>query len=177
MTYIKKLSKVLAFFLLTLLFLSSEARCSDELKKVRIDAFEGGQNSFDLSSVINPNQGILFSNIVLNKKGQLSKRKGQALFAQDLSNIAWTGIGRFDPDQTTSYLIAASGTSVIRSLISPTLWVSIGASPPLTANKNTEFIQANDLLFILNGQDYTANYNGLVWDAGTSSTASLGLFL
>ena len=168
----KKFLKVFAFSLLTLFLLSSEARCSDELKKVRIDTFDGGQDSFDLASVINPNQGKLFKNVVINRKGKLSKRKGQALFAQDLSNIAFTGIGRFDPDQSTSYLVTASGTIVQRSLSSPASWVTANPKNALTTGKNTEFVQANALLFILNGQDPTANYSGSVWDPGSSSTAS-----
>ncbi len=144
----------------------------DELQKVRINLFDGGQNSFDLPSIISPNQGVLYENTVLNKKGQLFKRKGQRLFASDVSNTAFTGVGTFYPDPNTSYILAASDVSIIRGDTEELYWTTINSASPLTAGKNTEFLQANDLCFILNGYNTTVNYNGSIWDPGSTSTAS-----
>src|SRR3990167_4787254 len=83
------------------------------------------------------------------------------------------GIGTFYPDANTSYLIAASGVSVIRCTNSIAVaWSIVNPSNNLTSGKDTEFIQANNLFFILNGYDNTANYNGSVIDPGSTSTAS-----
>ena len=161
------MKKLLFLFLLipSLLF-------AEDLLKVRINLFEGGQNSFDLYDIVSPNQGSLIKNVVLNKKGQLSKRKGQALFANDVSDTGFTGLGSFYPDTSNKYILTASGVSVIRSNDSAVDWVVVNPSNSLTTGKKTEFVQANKLLFILNGQDPTANYTGSSWDPGAVSTAS-----
>lgn len=157
---------------LILLSSLSSLFAQDELSKVRINLFDGGQNSYDFPNIINANQGVLVQNASINRKGQLSKRKGQELFESDLSNTAWTGLGIFNPDPNTQYILAASGTSVIRSDTTPASWSIVSSDYSLTPSKNTEFMQANDLFFVLNGTDNTAAYNGTEWDPGSSSTAS-----
>ncbi len=164
---IKKLVLGLLFLLV-----ATFGYCEDDLLKVRIALFDGGQDSFDLSDAINPNQGVSFVNTILNKKGQLFKRLGNSLFANDISNTAFTGLGTFYPDTNTKYIISASGPSVIRSTSAGINWSVANPSNNLTSGKNTEFVQANLLLFILNGQDPTANYNGSSWDPGSLSAAS-----
>mgnify|MGYP001614611738 CR=1 FL=1 len=159
-------------FLLIFFLLINSAFAEDTLQKVRIDLFDGGQDSANFSAAISPSSGSLFKNIVNSKKGQLSKRKGQSLFSQDVSNTAFTGIGSFYPDANTTYITAASGVSVIRSTPAGVNYTIVNPSNNLTTGKDTEFVQANDLLFVLNGQDYTANYSGSAWDPGSSSTAS-----
>ena len=170
----KPQSKIIFLFVLlgcSLAFAQPQST-GEGLLKVTIDRFEGGQNSADLSDIINPNQGESFKNVVINRKGKISKRKGQALFAGDQSNVAFTGLSRFDPDQNTHYLITASGTLIQRTTISSASWVTANPKNALTTGKDTDFIQANDLIFILNGTNNTANYDGSSWDPGSSSTAS-----
>ena len=157
------------------LSLSAQDCAEGQLCKVRIDLFDGGQNSYDLPHIISANQGTIVKNAAISRKGQLSKRKGQELFESDLSNTAWTGLGIFNPDPNTQYILAASGNKIIRSDATPASWsiVNTGyANFNLTPNKNTEFLQANDLYIILNGTDNTPIYNGTSWDPGSSSTAS-----
>lgn len=149
-----------------ILFSLSTLFAQGELQKVRVNLFEGGQNSYDLPSIISANQGVLVSNASISRKGQLSKRTGQELFESDLSDTAFTGLGIFNPDPNTQYILAASGVSVIRSDTTPASWTIVNTGYNLTPGANTEFIQANDLFFILNGTDYTANYNGSIWDVG-----------
>ncbi|HEY9874584.1 MAG TPA: hypothetical protein V6D12_14185 [Candidatus Obscuribacterales bacterium] len=160
-------------FALTLAALSATNALSQEaLLKVRINDFSGGMVSNSLADVIAPNQGASMVNVELNRPGRLSKRKGQALFARDVGSTPFVGIGRFDPDRTTSYLVAASGTRVVRALSSSADWTVANPSNALTAGQNTEFVQANDLLFILNGFDSTAWYSGSHWStAGAYPTS------
>ena len=158
--------------LLLLFLLIPSLVFAEDILKVRIDLFEGGQNSFDNADVLQSNQGQVVQNVVLNRKGQLSKRTGQLLFANDVSNTAFSGIGTFYPDSSNKYILVASGVSVLRSNDSAVNWASVNPSNPLTPGNDTEFIQANNLLFILNGQDYTPYYNGSTWFPGVNSSAS-----
>ena len=155
----------LSFLLVTSLY------SQEGLQKVKISDFSGGQVSAFLDDTLEMNQGESFKNVVLNKKGQLSTRKGQDIFVVDIGNTAFTGIGRYDSDATTSYMIVASGTSIIRAEPAYTSWSTVKHSS-LTANKDTEFIQANNLYFVLNGTNPTSWLNGINWNGGTTGAAS-----
>lgn len=173
------MKKYLLLLILAVLPLTGFAQ--EGLQKVRIDDFSGGQDSYNLSDVINPNQGVSVINCEISKRGQLSKRTGQALFANDLGNTAFTGVGAFYPTTSTKYMLAASGVNIIRSNDAGADWVSINGSDPLTGG-TTEFIQANNLSFILNGVDYTSYYDGTTFTIGSSGStkppiASTGVWL
>ena len=165
------------------LFLATSVFAQVNLLQVRINDFSNGQNSNDLEDVISPSQGELMQNVVINKKGKLSKRKGQDLFNKDVGSTPFRGLGRFDPDTNTSYMLSASGANIIRSEISSTDWTIINPDDNLTADKNTEFIQANKLLFILNGSDASAYYDGnnfipsLGSTSGSPPVATTGVWL
>ncbi len=164
----KKLLISLALFL----SLSIQPVHSAELTKIRINDFSGGRNSYDLSDLIGNNQGSEIENIVLSKKGLLQKRTGQALFAQDESDAAFSGIGRYDPDAHTSFLFVASGPIIQYTPSSPASWIKVNEATPLSTGYDTEFIQANDLLFILNGKDPTCWWNGSAYVQGTTDVGS-----
>ncbi|KKL04047.1 hypothetical protein LCGC14_2619990, partial [marine sediment metagenome] len=133
-----------------------------------INDFSGGMNSFDLPNLIGANQGVDVRNVAINRKGRMSKRKGINLFAQDLGDSNWTGIGRFTPDATSDFLIGASGFTIQRAT-SAASWLEVNISKPLTTGQNTEFIQADKLLFILNGIDFPAWYDGTTFNLGQAS--------
>lgn len=154
------------------LFLISPSFAQVGLQQVRTNAFEGGMVSNSLPDILKPNQGASMANVILDRPGRLSKRKGQALFAEDVGNTFFRGIGRFDPDRTTSYLMAASGTNVIRAISSASQYTLSSPSSIVTAGQNTEFVQANDLLFVLNGFDNTGWFNGSSFNTGGVYPAS-----
>lgn len=134
--------------------------------KVRVDDYFGGMNSSDYADKIAPNQGAYVANAVINQKGIIASRKGQLLFNVDTRTAAFAGVGRYDSDSSTSYLVAASGVSVIKSLSNGTSWTIVNSGNNLTSGFNTGFIQANDLLFVFNGQNNTAWYNNATWFPG-----------
>ena len=154
----KKISLSLFF----VFFLISSGLAQPEgLQQIRINDFSGGMVSNSIADILKPNQGASMVNVVLTKSGIISKRKGQDLFNQDVGNTAHTGIGRFDPDATSSYLLIASGPDILRAQVNDVSWASVtSAASRLTTGKNTEFVQANDLMFILNGFDPTAWHDG-----------------
>ena len=150
-------------YLVALLLSASISFCyaQEALQKVKINLFDGGQNSYDLSDVLNANQGESLKNVVLSKKGVLSKRGGQSIFGLDNGNSAFDGAEIFKQSATNIWAIAASGTSVIRTDVSsPLSWTVINPSNPITAGKAVEFIQANNTFFIFNGFDNTCWYDG-----------------
>ena len=153
---------------LTIILLATGAIAQQGLQQLRINDFSKGMNSFDRSDLIEPSQGASMVNVVINRFGRLTKRKGQNLFNADVGSTAFRGLGRFDPDRTTSYMVAASGTDVIASLSNETTWRFLNAASQLTAGKDTEFVQANDLLFVLNGFDNTS-----FWTGSTFQTADV----
>jgi hypothetical protein len=158
--------------IIALLLFSSKAYAQEALQKIRISDFSGGMYSNALPDVIEPKYGASMSNVVLSKPGQLSKRKGQTLFNVDTGSTPHVGVGRFDPDANTSYLVIASGTSVARSQSNGYIWTLANPASPLTSGQNTEFVQANDLLFVLNGFDNTSWYNGSQWFQSTTYPTS-----
>lgn len=142
----------------------------DNFVKVRVADYSGGQVSQYYADQLAENQGALIQNAIINVKGQLASRTGQALFNQDTQSAAFRGVGRFDFENggtTTSYLIAASAPSVISSLSNSNSWTVINSGHNITAGHDTEFIQANNLLFMINGFDNTAWWNGAsTWTVG-----------
>lgn len=146
--------------LLIITLTATPALCQEGLLKVRINDFFGGMNSNDSEDTLKENQGASMVNVVINRAGKISKRKGQNLFVTDVGNTAFTGLGRFDPDATTSYMLVASGTNVAKVLSSSAEWSAISPVSIFTTGKTTEFVQANDQLFIINGYDNTSWYDG-----------------
>lgn len=154
------------------LFLCSNVYAQQNFTKVRIQDFSGGQFSNAAAHAIELNQGELMQNVVINSPGRISKRKGQALFNADVGSIAFTGIGRFDPDSSTTFLTAASGVNVLRSTPSDSSWTIINPGDNQTANQDTEFTQANKLLFVYNGEDETGWYDGSTFTRSTGAATS-----
>lgn len=152
--------KKILLTLFLILSASTSSFAQEGLQKIRINDFSGGINSYDLPDILQPNQGTSVVNVVLSRLGILSKRKGQRLFNPDVGSTAFTGVGTYDPDQNTALMAVASGTDIITSTTTASAWTVINPASPQTAGKDTQFVQANDLLFILNGFDSTSYYNG-----------------
>ena len=153
------MKKLITFLLCTLLCTQVYAQVN--LQKVRINDFSGGMVSNALADLLEPNQGASMVNVSLDQRGKLTKRKGQSLFNKYVSSSPFTGVGRFDPDATTSYIVVASDDTVAVSLAASTEWRQASDSKGITtAGQDTEFVQANDLLFTLNGYDNSSFFNG-----------------
>ncbi len=162
-----RFKKILSILLLSSLLMTS-ALSQDEdggLLRIHVNDFSGGMDSFNLPNVIEANQGVLVKNVILNRRGRLKKRKGVSIFAQDLSDVAWTGIGRFTPTATNDFLITASGGVVLRST-SVASWIVVNQGSPVSVTANKEFVQADKLLFILDGVNFPPYYDGTTYTEG-----------
>lgn len=180
MNWIRK--NILLFTLPLLLVATPVFSQIENFIKVKIVDYSGGQVSKNYADQLAPNQGALIQNAIINVKGQLSSRLGQALFNTDTQTTAFGGLGRFDKETggtTVSYMIAASAPSVIRSLSTDTSWTIINAGHPITVGKNVEFVQANNNIFMLDGFDQTAYWDGTTWTVSGASvpTATTGSWL
>lgn len=163
--------KILLYF--TLFFLiATNCFAQKDLLKVRIADFSGGVNTYDLADVINANQGTVMKNAVPTRKGRLFKRKGQRLFVDDISDTAFTGVGTFSPDIYSDYILAASGEYVIKTDNSEASWERVNIGYELAYGNDTEFVQANNFLHVLNGVNYPPDYDGVTWTENTGATSS-----
>lgn len=154
-------------YLITALFIFISSLAYSEttdLQKVRVNDFSGGQNSKDFFDTLQPNQGPLVQNLLIDNKGQAKTRGGQALYNADVGSTAFLGLGAFYLDSTTSNIVMASGTSVYKNN-GTTSWTQISTSS-MGSDHDTGFIQANNLLFVYNGSANTSWYNGTYWNAG-----------
>lgn len=134
--------------------------------------YSGGQVSKPYADKIAVNQGAVIANAIINVPGQLITRSGQALFNVDTNTAAFQGLGQFLPDPNNSFIVAASGTSVIRSRSTDTTWTIINAGHNITSGIPVQFIQANSNLFVFDGQDATAWYNGTTYTVSSGFAAS-----
>lgn len=141
----------------------------DNFLKVRIVDYSGGQVSKYYADELTNAQGALVQNAIINVKGQLSSRLGQNIFNIDTNSAAFSGVGNyyFQTGSTiVPYIVAASSPSVITSQSNSSSWTIINAGHPLTVGHTTEFIQANNLIFMINGFDNDAWYDGSTWRVG-----------
>jgi len=141
------------------------------MQKITITDFSGGQNSYDIPTVIGANQGTVVRNAEVSRKGIISKRAGVTLFATDLDDTAFTGIGRFIPDANTDWMLIASGASICRSTPNG-VWEYINTATPTAVGYDTQFVQANNILYILNGVNYPFTYNGSIFYANQAASDS-----
>ena len=151
------------------------------LLKVRIVDYSGGQVSKNYADQLTNAQGALIQNAEINTKGQLSTRLGQALFNTDTTKVAsqptvgFGGVGTYyyqNGSTEVPYIVAASAPSVIDSLATASTWTVINKGNNITAGKTVEFIQANNLLFMIDGSDNTAWWNGSIWTPSAPSNLS-----
>ena len=168
--------------LVSLFFLTTYSFAGEPTAKLRVDQWHGGMVSNALNTSLEPNQFASMLNVELSKLGEVSTRRGQALFIEDLGNTAFRGLGRFDPDKTTSYIVSASGQAVIQAQATDEKWTLTSPLSVLTSGKDTEFVQANDLLFVMNGFDRMHWWNGSNFTGGgiypsSPPTATTGAWL
>lgn len=146
----------------------------DNFLKVKIVDYSGGQVSKNYADQLTNAQGALIENSIINVKGQLSSRLGQLLFNVDTASasspsVAFGGVGTYYYQTGTvevPYIIAASAPAVITSPVTGTSWTTVNTGHSITAGNNVEFIQANNMIFMIDGFDNTSWYNGTTWTVG-----------
>ena len=144
--------------------------------KVKIVDYSGGQVSKNYADELTANQAALIQNAIINVKGQLSSRLGQALFNTDygvasMPSVAFGGVGQYylqNGSNEVPYMMITYGTSVQSSLINSTSWTTVNNGNNITAGHNSEFVQANNLIFQMDGIDATGWWDGTTWHVAGS---------
>lgn len=159
----------------------------DNFLKVKVVDYSGGQVSKNYADQLTNNQSPLIENSIINVKGQSATRLGQLLFNVDTNSAAFGGVGSYYLQSGANeipYIIAASAPAVIVSQANDTHWTTINGASSITVGHNTEFVQANNLIFMLNGFDNDAWWNGTTWavsgtypGVGSLPTATTGAWL
>lgn len=154
----------LSFFLLVLMSSCHPVMAqTTDIVKVRVSDFSGGQNSKDFFDKLDVNQGVVVQNADISSKGQAVERQGQALFITDVGSTAFSGLGAYYLDSTTSYHMVASGSTIVRNGTDE--WTKISTSS-MGTGFDTGFVQANGTLFVYNGSANTAWWDGTIWTSG-----------
>lgn len=159
---------LLACLLASISFCQTANSQSTDLQKIRISSFEAGQNSKDFFSILQPNEAVAIQNAEINSKGQAITRKGQALYQSDTGDTAFTGLGAYYFDGSTSYVVAASGSNVVRA--NGNTWSTINTGS-LGNGFDTGFIQANGDLFSFSSNK-TGWWDGSAWNTATTYPTS-----
>lgn len=122
--------------------------------KERVADFSGGQNSGAEPSGLAANQAELLENCIISRKGNCQQRGGLTELGTDNSteNVI-LGLYNYNAGSVLNTLIRARDTKIQRLAADFSDWEDITGLTTLTADKTTNFVQALDRLFILNGTD------------------------
>ena len=143
-------------------------------------SYSGGLNNTDEPDQISENEASTLQNAYIGKKGQLTKRSGALLVGDDTGATAITGKIGWIEDDGTKWLIRTSGTEI--QYLNSTTWDAFDDG--FTDDLATEFVIANNKLYIFNGTDdihswdgADVNLNSGVTDMGGSiPSAKFGVF-
>jgi len=122
--------------------------------KERVNDFSWGQNSGAVPSNLLPGQAELLENCIISRKGRCEQRTGLTLLGTDNSTTnVILGLFHYNAGTTLDTLIRVRATKVQRLAADFSDWTDITGLTTLTTGLTTNFVQALDRLFILNGTD------------------------
>lgn len=126
---------------------------SNRVKYSQAD-FSGGQNSSDEPSAIGKNQSVLLQNSIITKKGKISQRLGiTKLGTANSTTDRILGLTHFSAGTTLDTMLRARATKIQRLASNFSDWTDVAGLTSLTTGLDTNFVQALDKCFILNGTD------------------------
>jgi hypothetical protein len=123
--------------------------------KLRQDDFSGGQNSSDNPQNIGKNQAVLLQNCIITKNGRCKCRSGiTKLGTANSTTNKILGLTHYSAGTTLDTMLRARATKIQRLASNFSDWTDIVGLTSLTTGLDTNFIQALDKCFILNGTDH-----------------------
>ena len=139
--------------------------------KLRQADFSGGQNSAD--DVIGENQAQLLQNSIITRKGRCTQRQGiTQLGTNNSTSNRILGIFHYNAGAALDTILRARLTKIQRLASNFSDWTDITGLTSLTTGLTTNFAQANDRCFILNGTDnvHSIDSSFTVTDEGNTNT-------
>lgn len=126
---------------------------SNRTKLVR-DDFSGGQNSASEPNKLKENEASLLQNCIITRKGKCTQRKGLTLLGTSNSTTnRILGIYHFNAGSALDTILRARATKIQRLAADYSDWTDITGLTSMTTGLTTNFVQALDRCFILNGTD------------------------
>jgi hypothetical protein len=141
--------------------------------KIRRFDFSGGQNSGDDPASIGPNQAQLLQNSMITRKGRCTERLGiTRLGTANSTTDPILGLFHYNAGGVLDTLLRARDTNIQYLLSDFSDWTNITGLTTLTADLPTNFVQALDRCFILNGVDnvFSIDSSLTVTDEGNTNT-------
>lgn len=142
--------------------------------KLTQNDFSGGQNSSDEPASIGLTQAQLLQNCIITKKGKCTQRSGITVLgtANGTTNKI-LGLFNYNAGGALNTLLRARLTKIQRLNPGYTDWTDITGLTTLTTGLDTNFAQANDRCFIMNGTDnvFSIDSSFTVTDEGNGNTS------
>jgi hypothetical protein len=126
---------------------------------IQIDKFDGGTNVLASETRLKPNEAKESTNLMLSEDGIWMKRWGTAQYGGVSFTNTPDGFSEYKKtDGTRELIVVADGNSYVVDPSAGTKNAISGAT--FTQGTRCDFAQINDLLYIVNGTDNMARYNG-----------------
>lgn len=142
--------------------------------KVSQSDFSKGQNSSAHANEISQNEAALLENCIITKTGRVTQRKGiTTLGTANSTTNKILGIFHYNVGGTLDTILRARATKIQRLNAGYTDWTDITGLTTLTTGLTTNFVQAIDKCFIMNGTDDTYSIDSAftVTDEGNGNTS------
>lgn len=142
--------------------------------KLRQQDFSGGQNSADNPTAIGKNQAQLLQNSIITLSGRCTQRLGiTKLGTANSTTNKILGIFHYSAGSALDTLLRARATKIQRLAANYSDWTDITGLTTMTAGLDTNFVQALDRCFILNGTDdvFSIDSSFTVTDEGALNTS------
>lgn len=141
--------------------------------KLSQNDFSGGQNSGDEPASIGATQAQLLQNCIITRKGKCAQRNGiTKLGTANSTTNRILGLFHYNAGSALDTLLRARLTKIQRLNAGYTDWTDITGLTALTTGLDTNFAQAIDRCFILNGTDnvFSIDSSFTVTDEGNTNT-------
>lgn len=119
-------------------------------------SYSGGQNDKDNIDELLDNESVLIQNANVSKKGSVEKRGGTLLVGNDTGSTKITGLSSWQENDGTKWLFSTTGTNL--RYLNSTTWDTLDSG--FTTGLDTEFVVADNKLYIFNGTDNVHSYDG-----------------
>ena len=118
--------------------------------------YTGGMNDADEIDQLRDDEAVLIQNAYVSKQGSLEKRAGMSLVGDDTGSTAITGLIGWIEDDGTKWLLSTTGTDL--RYLNGSSWSTMDDG--FTTSLDTEFVVANNKMYIFNGTDNTHSWDG-----------------
>jgi hypothetical protein len=119
-------------------------------------SYSGGMNDADEIDQLRDEEAVLIQNAYVSSIGALEKRAGMTAVGDDTGSTAITGLTGWREDDGTKWILSTTGTNL--RYLNSTTWDTMDSG--FTTGLDTEYVIANNKMYIFNGTDNTHSWDG-----------------